>query len=82
VWSTSRYEKFAIHARVKSKRQKSEENKNPLRVMLIAFCMPKYKILNNERKLGAAAIRFTLEDQLKKSEYITAANASTSNGQI
>jgi len=44
--------------------------------------MPKWIILNKERSLGSAAIKFMLEDELKISVHTTAPYASTSNGQI
>jgi len=50
--------------------------------MLIAFGMPKWIIMDNERSLGSAAIKFMLEDELKISVHTTTPYASTSNGQI
>jgi len=76
-------DKFSKYAQVKILQSRAAEDiKNPLREMLIAFGMPKWIIMDNERSLSSAAIKFMLEDQLKISVHTTAPYASTSNGQV
>lgn len=76
-------DKFSKYAQVKVlKSRASQDIMIPLREMLIAFGIPKVVVMDNERALNSASIKFMLENQLKISVFTTPPYSSTSNGQV
>jgi len=76
-------DKFSKYAQVKIlKSRAAEDIKVPLRETLIAFGIPKIIVIDNERALNSASIKFLLQDQLGIQVFTTPPYSSTSNGQI
>ena len=49
---------------------------------MIAFGMPRLVVMDNERALNSAAIKFLLQEQLQAEVYVTQPYNFSSNGQV
>jgi hypothetical protein len=72
--------KFAQTKIIKSR--SIEDVKRPLRDLLFYFGGPEFVVIDNEKSLNSASIKFMMEDELKIKVYKTPPYKSEVNGQI
>lgn len=75
-----KFSKYALGKILKSKAV--EDIKEPLKKIILAFGIPKFIVLDNEKSLNSVTINFLLKDQFGKQTYTTPPYASTVNGQV
>jgi hypothetical protein len=89
IYSTERnlvltaIDKFTKLAQAKIIKSRSiEDVKRPLRDLLFHFGGPEFVVIDNEKSLNSASIKFMMEDELKIKVYKTPPYKSEVNGQI
>lgn len=76
-------DKFSKYAQVRLlKSRATEDLKEPLREILLAFGMPEIVVMDNEKSLNSMAITFMLENQYNVKIFKIPPYASSVNGQI
>lgn len=76
-------DKFSKYAQARITQSRSTVDLRPhIKEILINFGIPETVVIDNEKSLNAATIRFMLENQFKINIYKVPPYASTANGQI
>lgn len=76
-------DKFSKYAQVKIVKSRAVEDlKEPLRELITSLGFPKQIVVDNEKSLAAASIKFMLEDQYGIEIYKAPPYVSTTNGQV
>lgn len=76
-------DKFSKLAQVKILKSRSTEDiKEPLRELLLAFGMPQMVVMDNEKSFSSASIIFMLENQFRIKIFKIPPYSSSANGQI
>ena len=76
-------DKFSKYAQAKILKSRAiEDIKEPLRELILAFGVPNSIVIDNEKSLNSATIKFLLQDQFGINIYTTPPYCSSVNGQV